>query len=51
MFPALSGGDPEALLRVDRGSSRFLRACDASPEVLYFVNDAEEFIEAMLEGN
>lgn len=49
VYPVLSGGDPEALMRVERGSSKFLRFGDSSPEVLYFLSDAEEFIEALLE--
>jgi hypothetical protein len=48
VFPALSGGDPDAILRVGRGSSRFLRPEDSSPDVLYFVNEAEEFIEELM---
>jgi hypothetical protein len=50
VFPAVSGGDPEALMRVTRGESRFLPPNDASPETLYFVSEAEEHIEAMLES-
>lgn len=49
VYPALSGGDPEALMRIERGASKFLRFGDNSPEVLYFLSDAEEFIEALLE--
>jgi hypothetical protein len=49
VFPAIAGGDPEALLRVESGSSRFLSPNDSSPETLYFVNEAEEFIESMME--
>jgi hypothetical protein len=45
VFPAMSGGDPEALLRIDMGSSVFLRPDDSSPEALYFVDEAESFIE------
>jgi hypothetical protein len=51
VFPAISGGDPEALLRIEQGSSRFLHSRDASPDVLYFVNEAEEFIETMMEDD
>jgi hypothetical protein len=51
VFPALAGGDPEALLRVEGGKSYFLFPDDSSPETLYFVNEAEEFIEAMLEDS
>lgn len=49
VFPAISGGDPEALLQILRGTSGFLPVNDASPDVLYFVNEAEEFIETLLE--
>ncbi|MDR1966726.1 MAG: hypothetical protein LBQ36_08450 [Synergistaceae bacterium] len=49
VFPFASGGDPEALLRLERGRSEFLRPSDSSPDTLCFVNEAEEFIEAMLE--
>lgn len=49
VFPALSGGDPDALLEIRQGSSCFLPVGDSSPEVLYFTNEAEEFIETMLE--
>ncbi|MDR3332210.1 MAG: hypothetical protein LBT08_06240 [Synergistaceae bacterium] len=48
IFPAMSGGDPEALLEVKRGRSGFLPPNDKSPEVLYFANEAEEFIEELL---
>jgi hypothetical protein len=48
VFPAVSGGDPDALTRVTRGRSEFLSPGDASPDTLYFVNEAEEYIEAML---
>lgn len=51
VFPALSGGDPDALLRVSRGSSEFLNPSDSSPDVLYFVNEAEEFIESLIEDD
>ncbi|MDR2780582.1 MAG: hypothetical protein LBB28_05605 [Synergistaceae bacterium] len=49
VFPAIAGGDPEVLLRIERGKSRFLFPNDSSPETLYFANEAEEFIETMLE--
>lgn len=49
VFPALSGGDPDALLKISQGASHFLPVGDSSPEVLYFTNEAEEFIETMLE--
>jgi hypothetical protein len=51
VFPAASGGDPEALIEIGRGTSDFLPVGDPSPEVLYFVNEAEEFIETMLEDD
>lgn len=51
VFPALSGGDPEALLEIRRGSSSFRNPTDADPELLYFVNEAEEFIESLLEDD
>jgi hypothetical protein len=51
VFPAISGGDPEALLKIGRGASDFLPVGDPSPDVLYFVNEAEEFIETMLEDD
>jgi hypothetical protein len=51
VFPALSGGDPDALLRVRRGGSEFISADDDSPDVLYFVNEAEEFIETLVEDD
>jgi hypothetical protein len=51
VFPAATGGDPDALLRIERGKSRFLFTGDSSPETLYFVNEAEEFIEEMLEDD
>jgi hypothetical protein len=50
VFPAVSGGDPEALMRITRGESRFLPTNDASPETLYFVSEAEERVEEMLES-
>ncbi|MDR1515796.1 MAG: hypothetical protein LBS45_08875 [Synergistaceae bacterium] len=49
VFHALEGGDPDALLRIRRGESLFLRATDPSPDVLYFINEAEEFIETLAE--
>jgi hypothetical protein len=49
VFPALGAGDPDALLRIRRGGSGFLPASDSSPDVLYFINEAEEFIEALTE--
>jgi hypothetical protein len=49
IFPASSGGDPEALIRITRGESCFLPPNDASPETLYFVSEAEERVEEMLE--
>lgn len=51
VFPALSGGDPEALLQIQKGSSHFLMPNDSSPDVLYFVNEADEFIETLLEDD
>ncbi|MDR1917075.1 MAG: hypothetical protein LBQ58_10935 [Synergistaceae bacterium] len=51
VFPVISGGDPEALLRIDRGKSTFVNANDSSPEILYFANEAEEFIESLLEDD
>jgi hypothetical protein len=50
VFPAVSGGDPEALMRITRGESRFLPPSDASPETLYFVSEAEDYVEDMLES-
>ena len=50
VFPAVSGGDPEALMRITRGESRFLPANDASPETLYFVSEADERVEEILES-
>jgi hypothetical protein len=50
VFPAVSGGDPEALMRITPGESRFLPANDASPETLYLVSEAEERVEEMLES-
>jgi hypothetical protein len=50
VFPAVSGGDPEALMMITRGKSRFLPANDASPETLYFVSEPEERVEEMLES-
>jgi hypothetical protein len=50
VFPASSGGDPEALMRITSGESRFLPPSDASPETLYFVSEAEERIDEMLES-
>jgi hypothetical protein len=49
VFPAVTGGDPEALLRLERGKSKFLFPEDSSPETLYFVSEAEEFIETLLD--
>lgn len=49
VYPALSGGDPDALVKFEGGASKFLPIGDASPEVLYFISEAEEFIEALLE--
>lgn len=49
-FPAISGGDPDALLEIGRGASRFLNVNTDTPDVLYFINEAEEFIEALLDG-
>jgi hypothetical protein len=48
VFPAL-GGDPDALLRIRKGDSLFLHINDTSPDILYFVNEAEEFIESLVE--
>lgn len=48
-FPAVSGGDPEALLRIERGHSRFLSVFDDAPDTLYFISEAEDFIEALME--
>ena len=50
VFPAISGGDPEALMKATRTESRFLPPNDASPETLYLVNEAEEYVEEMLES-
>ena len=50
VFPSVSGGDPEALMMITPGESRFLPANDASPETLYFVSEAEEYVEEMLES-
>jgi hypothetical protein len=50
VFPAVSGGDPEALMKITRGESRFLPPNDASPETLYFLSEAEEYVEEMLES-
>ena len=49
VYPALSGGDPEALMKFEGGGSKFLSLGDTSPDVLYFISEAEEFIEALLE--
>ena len=49
VFPAISGGDPDALLEIGQGTSRFLNANTDAPDVLYFINEAEEFIEALLD--
>ncbi len=49
VYPASSGGDPEALMQIGQGTSKFLPIGDTSPDVLYFVSEAEEFIEALLE--
>jgi|GEM_PF-4180857 len=49
VFPAMSGGDPDALMKITQGSSNFLPTGDTSPEILYFTSEAEEFIEAMLD--
>lgn len=51
VYPASSGGDPEALLKFEGGRSKFLPAGNASPEALYFISEAEEFIEALLEDD
>jgi hypothetical protein len=51
IFPAQSGGDPDALLRINQGKSEFLGINDTSPEVLYFVSEAEEFVETLLEDD
>ena len=51
VFPAVTGGDPEVLMKVERGKSYFLFPDDSSPETLYFVNEAEEFIESLLEDS
>jgi hypothetical protein len=51
VFPAFTGGDPEALLEISPGKSEFRNPNDTSPAVLYFVNEAEEFIETLLEGD
>jgi hypothetical protein len=50
VFPE-SGGDPDALLRIRKGASQFLNPKDASPDVLYFVNEAEEFAESLAEDD
>ncbi|MDL2263346.1 hypothetical protein LJC31_01695 [Synergistaceae bacterium OttesenSCG-928-I11] len=50
-FPAISGGDPDALLEIGQGFSRFLNANTDAPDVLYFINEAEEFIEALLDDD
>jgi hypothetical protein len=51
VFPAVSGGDPEALLEISPGKSEFRNPNDTSPEMLYFVNEAEEFIETLMEDD
>lgn len=51
VYPASSGGDPDALMQIERDASKFLPIGDTSPEVLYFVGEAEEFIEALLEDD
>ena len=49
VFPAASGGDPEALLKIEQGSSRFLHMGEDDPDLLYFLSEAEDFIEALLD--
>lgn len=49
VFPATGAGDPDALLRIRKGASGFLPVSDPSPDVLYFINEAEEFIESLAE--
>lgn len=50
-WPAESGGDPDALLRITRGASQFIDPSSDEPEVLYFVNEAEEMIDALLDDD
>lgn len=49
IFPAISGGDPDALLEIKKGSSSFLNCATDDPDVLYFIEEAEDFIEALLD--
>jgi hypothetical protein len=51
VFPALSGGDPEVLLEISPGRSVFRYPHDPSPEVMYFMNEAEEYICSLLEDD
>ena len=49
IFPATSGGDPEALLKIEKGGSAFLHIGDDDPDLLYFLSEAEDFIETLLD--
>lgn len=50
-FPAISGGDPDALLEIKKGSSAFLNYATDDPNVLYFIEEAEDFIEALMDDD
>lgn len=49
LFSAEGGGDPDALIEISASGSRFIDPTSDEPEVLYFINEAEEFIETMIE--
>lgn len=51
VYPAATGGDPEALIKIEDGRSKFLPIGDASYETLCFISEAEEFVEALLESD
>lgn len=48
-FPRESGGDPYGLITIDSTGSKFIPHDSASPDVMYFISDAEDFIEALVE--
>lgn len=51
VFPVTSGGDPIALLKIERGGAAFLPSSTDAPDALYFIEEAEDFIEALLDDD
>lgn len=48
-FNATGGGDPQMLVEIARNETRTLPPMSDAPNVLYFLNEAEEVIESLLE--